>query len=621
MNKYKDFAMFCLSLLFLVVFSCLLNNDSTYATSSITINLPPSTISLDVVGASMNGTFAKSSEASFSVSTTNSTGYTLNIKSDTSSGNDGSGVLLLNGNDTNYTIASIGGSGFPVGGINEATYKTSSSYINTWGYKPSMIDSSVNANFLPSPDTIGDTINVTNCANGTVDTTCTNASDTYSIAIGAKVDSTVRIGSYSNTFVILATANAIPYTIIYDDNTITNMPVDINTTSQTDTVNISSNVPAKDGYTFLGWCDTTPTTTNGVDSCPTGHTVYNPNGNGTNLTYTLNRQSATNNLHLYAMWSKSGGATANYVNVTVNFAGAGASGVTGVKFTGTYNGATNVTMTDIRTATASNTVVQLVSGVQYTIEGIYNGAGFQSWSVTAGSIGSTSIDVTTYTTTVASTITLTAFDKIYMWETTSANCGETLWDNRDGVERSYTTGIINDQCWMTTNLSLGVNHTVMLTSDTSNVSSAGFELPASYAGGFSSDSTAYVYNSESTACGNNSPCYGYYSWVAATANSGTGDYDICPKGWRLPTPTELTNISKNKTGDQMAASPFYGVFAGDYYNNSFSSGGSLGYYWSSSGGVNGASGLRFLSGGTSSGTRVSAMSKKYGHSVRCLAKE
>ena len=215
--------------------------------------------------------------------------------------------------------------------------------------------------------------------------------------------------------------------------------------------------------------------------------------------------------------------------------------------------------------------------------------------------------------------------KIYMWDATFADCGETMYDNRDGTERAYTTASItaggDTLCWMTTNLSLGKSTTTQLTADTSNVPSAGYTLPASSSTGFSSNTVAYVYNSESTTCSSSSPCYGYYSWVAAAAgstkSSGDAEYDICPKGWRLPTSAEYNNLkSVYTTGATLTASPFLGVYSGQFNNSQLNLGGSYGIYWTATVASSDAA-YRFLLS-SSSANVTSGGGKNYGRSVRCV---
>jgi len=214
----------------------------------------------------------------------------------------------------------------------------------------------------------------------------------------------------------------------------------------------------------------------------------------------------------------------------------------------------------------------------------------------------------------------------YMQDVTAADVaamaeGETaiMVDRRD--DNAYTVAKINGNLWMTQNLDLPGGTT--LTSADSNVTS-NYTLPASSTSGFSDGNTAYIYNSNSTTCGNGSPCYSYYSYVAATAgtnpSSGDATSDICPKGWRLPTEAEMRTMARSYTTDAtMIASPFLGVYAGLYDNSSFDKGGSYGYYWSSSiasSSTNASYGLYFYS----SRSGVSNLHKKYGFSVRCVAK-
>ena len=92
------------------------------------------------------------------------------------------------------------------------------------------------------------------------------------------------------------------YSITYDDNVVTDMPVDSSDKTLNSTIPLPNITPKRTGYKFLGWCNSIPTTTNGTDSC-TG-TIYNPNGDGTNLTYTLDQTGGPNTLSLTAMWKE-----------------------------------------------------------------------------------------------------------------------------------------------------------------------------------------------------------------------------------------------------------------------------------------------------------------------------
>ena len=262
----------------------ILNTDNvSAATSTISLAIDNTTVSVDVAPVNSYGTFAKSGNSTITASTNNATGYEIRI-----AGSNSTSANLINTSDSNAKLNSISAA------TTEAQFKAlnGTSYNGRWGYLPSKYNSAANSDFLPAPNTTGDLINKTECANGA--SSCP-AQDTYTLAIGARVDSSTKMGTYNNTFVVLATANAIPYTIIYDDNVVSNMPVDVDSSTFNTTVPISSNTPTRDGgYTFIGWCTVAPTNNNGTDTC--SGTTYAPGSN-----WTID-QTGTNNLHLYAMW-------------------------------------------------------------------------------------------------------------------------------------------------------------------------------------------------------------------------------------------------------------------------------------------------------------------------------
>ena len=214
--------------------------------------------------------------------------------------------------------------------------------------------------------------------------------------------------------------------------------------------------------------------------------------------------------------------------------------------------------------------------------------------------------------------------------TTMPNNGDTmtLTDSRDNQD--YTVAKINGQYWMTKNLNLAggtkLSHTDTNVPVGYSTTTAGFTdgdtLPVSSTSGFSDNATAYVYNSGSTTCGYNSPCYSYYSYPAATAgynpSSGSSDYDICPRGWRLPTRSELLSLRNSyNTGAKLIDNPFQGVYAGRYYGGYFHDGGVSGHYWSST--ASNSDPASFLYFGTSY-SGVDHSSKYNGNSIRCVKK-
>ncbi|MBQ9016978.1 InlB B-repeat-containing protein, partial [Candidatus Saccharibacteria bacterium] len=108
--------------------------------------------------------------------------------------------------------------------------------------------------------------------------------------------------------------------------------------------------------------------------------------------------------------------------------------------------------------------------------------------------------------------------------------------------------------------------------------------------------------------------HGYYSNGAALV--------VCPKGWRLPTRTEYSNIAtfmggSNSTGSsKIRGTPYNFVYGGRFYSSGWGNVGSNGDYWSSAQ-YSSAYG-RYLYFG-SSYLYTYNDSKNYGRSVRCVA--
>ena len=248
------------------------------AESKLDLTMSSDIISLDIGVTNASGTFKKSANNTITASTDNLTGYTLSIKTTDTSAST-TPPALKNGSDTMPSITSA---------VTEEQFSslTATNYNNKYGYLPSKLNSTSNTSFLPSPDLTGNIIDRTSVANTTP--------NEYTMAIGARIDQTIPFGSYSNTFEVLLVANAIPYTIIYNDSVIGNMPVDVDTTSATSEINLSSNIPTRQGFTFSGWC-TAEVSNNGTGSC--SGTTYSA---GQQITLS---STTPNNLTLYAMWT------------------------------------------------------------------------------------------------------------------------------------------------------------------------------------------------------------------------------------------------------------------------------------------------------------------------------
>ena len=387
--------------------------------------------------------------------------------------------------------------------------------------------------------------------------------------IGARATSSQLAGTYSNVVNFIGVAKVVTttYTINYNANagsdTVTNMPTP-NPLQDTDTtgnaaIQISSNVPVRANYMFKGWC----TSQTSDDTCssdvvqPGGYVALNPGTSSPTANVTKN---------LYAMWK-------------------------------------------------SNSL------------------------------------------------------KLYMQDATLADCGQTMYDKRDsGTETAYTTAMIGDTCWMTTNLNLAGG--TALSADDTDVTSAYISsfttsnnltksgdtivLPASStSSGFDTANYSYVANSgnASSNCSNAPGCYSYYSWDAATLGSGRSistdnadvEQSICPKGWHLPntrtgtddtsdfrklmialggsssiqTYTRSTTPTGATVSSALQASPNNFLRAGLYSNGSFSDGGSLGRYWSSTSYSN-SNLARYLTFDSSGVASADGNYRRMGNSVRCV---
>ena len=310
-------ASFILALLTLLTLAPLTSNANyTEAASSLddsttTLTLTTgSTASLAISADSSNGTFATndstsayytsgSQAASFTVTTNNYTGYTLTLT-------NSSDNTLVDESDSSNTLEPLSTA------INESTFSTNSNYNNMWGYKPSMLSSSSNSNYLPAPSNTTITMNETHCANSGTNGSysCPNASDTYTIALGARVNYTQSSGTYTKTFVLTTVANAAQYAISYSDNTgdstVTGIPTNtLAGTSSETSVTLSSAVPTRTGYTFAGWCEGT-VSNNGTTCGGTPGTTYSAGGR-----FYFDRKT-NNATTLYALW------TVNSYTITFN---------------------------------------------------------------------------------------------------------------------------------------------------------------------------------------------------------------------------------------------------------------------------------------------------------------
>ena len=211
-----------------------------------------------------------------------------------------------------------------------------------------------------------------------------------------------------------------------------------------------------------------------------------------------------------------------------------------------------------------------------------------------------------------------------------------MYDTRDG--NSYVVKKLADgKCWMTQNLRL----------QNKSISNADSNLPSGKTVNIPASSTANWCTTNSSACddqlmtldatytsisGQSSAqsSYGvYYNWYTATAtygtyskSSGSVSYDICPKGWRLPTGSfsgEFNTLYSNYTseGSMTNGAPGF-VLSGRRDGSSTYYQGSNGNYWSST--AYNANNAYNLILNSSTALTGNYFNKYYGYSVRCVAK-
>lgn len=275
--------------------------EATYVPATTTLSIVSSkdTASVDITPTSASGTFATSAAADmaeFTVTTDNLTGYSLNIL-----GTDTSGQLV--NSTTGDTLDTI------TADTTENDFRTgnASTYNNKWGYRLT-VNSTTTTDFFSAPTSTSTakTIYTTSAPN------TTGTSDSFTLGVGARVDYTKPVGTYTNTFVLTAVANNITYAINYLDNTgdtITDLPAAEGSSNITaSSFTLSTTEPQRTGYDFIGWCDGTVThVASGTDTC--AGTTYQA---GDTYTFTNISSTSTNTASLYAMWKKGAEALQNW---------------------------------------------------------------------------------------------------------------------------------------------------------------------------------------------------------------------------------------------------------------------------------------------------------------------
>ena len=325
----------------------------------------------------------------------------------------------------------------------------------------------------------------------------------------------------------------------------------------------------------------------------TGYSLYMATGNGEN---TLTSQNpGTSNVISAVNGGEDGVVSANFGNNTwgYNLSQEAVSDTTAYKAVPTATGDTAIITTESSTEA-------------------------DTYNLTFGTKVDTSLPSGTYSNDVVVSVVAnpeyvpTISEVADMQDVTAEICaasaeGETatLIDARDGSD--YTVAKINGACWMTQNLRLSGGRT--LTSTDSNVASS-WSFPSTPLAG-----SSISYTDPQVTISSNTSYGGYYNFCAASAGTNcqtsstvNTTYDICPKGWRLPTINEMSGITSY-------TSAFSPVYSGRYYNGSLYSTGSNGYWWSAT--ANDST-FQYILLYSSSNLNTGSGSKGVGYSVRCI---
>ncbi len=200
-------------------------------------------------------------------------------------------------------------------------------------------------------------------------------------------------------------------------------------------------------------------------------------------------------------------------------------------------------------------------------------------------------------------------EPLYMQDATLADCGKIMIDKRDGSR--YTTGLINNQCYMTRNLriigevSASLSNFSHSSSFTTNYwDGVGCE-PQSVIGQTIEDGAYYNYCAASA--GTVDP------WIADDASE-----DICPSNWKLPTANDFNNFPssgiRNVWGSISAG--YYSCWDGDgCYSQDYAS-----HYWSATRAYDNDATQQVLHDvpGMGDWYLVDPYAKTEGYSIRCV---
>lgn len=470
--------------------------------ASITLTVPTDkALSLDLVPTA-SGNFNKSDAANITIKTDALAGYTLSVKA--KDGNSTDLKNITNPSPANI-ISSLGATT-----VSESDFKNAANttYNNKWGF--TFGQGGVDNNFRGLVDSSSVKIGGTTEAN--------DIANTYSIVLGARVDNTIATGTYSNTFIVEASANPVPYKVSYNPNAssdqVKNMPDSNSGQTDTETFIITEQQPTRIGYRFIGWCDGSTTQETDVDICSEGKS-YQPSD-----LYTLKQKSQ--NVTLLAMWAKESQIMQNW------------KGCNNLEES-TAEDSHEITLIDIRD-NKPYYVAKLADGNCWMTENL-------------------DLDIIAkheYT----ATDTDLKMQKDYTWipESSTRIASDASWNDSYSTPESYNQG---DYCQRIDNYQHIACERHSQTATTTD--------PHYYLGNHYNFSAAVAQNDTSNA-----------------TVEYTYETSICPAGWRLPIKEDNPSFKKllNDTGSNIPIlkNPLYFTIAGAW-RGVYVCGSSHGYYW------------------------------------------
>ena len=212
------------------------------------------------------------------------------------------------------------------------------------------------------------------------------------------------------------------------------------------------------------------------------------------------------------------------------------------------NGITAITIGG--TTIPDGEVAKLITGVPYAIAvTLEDGYAFGAWDASAGTIGDSTLDSTTYTigsadATLSAYATYTGRDMQNLSTEYCTSTPDRVKDTRDN--HVYTIQRLADgNCWMMENLDLGrTDISTNLNSTNTNINTT---INASTFNGWRKTVSSSTYaagelipvsGADATSGTHYGTLYNYYAASAGTisgdTNANDATYDICPAGWRLP---------------------------------------------------------------------------------------